>query len=100
HRLALITILAALLASCGKDSDTPAQNPPKAPAPATSTGAMKSFTNVRTGFSGPRLDHYTDFSFSYPDSWKLDSGQADPSAPLFVEVNHLIPFHREPFITD
>lgn len=50
-------------------------------APAANT---RRFVNSRSGLTGKLSENYVDFSFDYPDTWKLDP---DP-APSFVRVEH------------
>lgn len=46
----------------------------------------KSYVNSRANFSGKLVEHYSDFSFDYPASWKLDPEAGKGADPNFVKV--------------
>ena len=59
----------------------------RAPAPARHAADTTTYTNSRSQFTGKLEDHYVDFSFDYPSSWKRkDAGKADD--PNFVKVEN------------
>lgn len=57
------------------------------------------FQNAATKLDGKLAEHYFDFSFYYPKSWKLDPKAGVPGASNFVKVERSLPpnFPQENF---
>lgn len=49
------------------------------------------FVNSRAKLDGKLAEHYVDFSFYYPNTWKLDPGAGVPGASNFVKVDRFLP---------
>ena len=60
--------------------------PPYEPPPGTTQ-----FVNSRANLDGKLAEHYTDFSFYYPDSWQLDPKSGVAGASNFVMVERKLP---------
>ena len=48
------------------------------------------FTNSKTGLDGKLADHYVDFSFYYPGSWKKDPKAGVAGASNFARVERIL----------
>ena len=57
------------------------------------------FVNSSANLDGRLAEHYVDFSFYYPDSWKRDPKAGVPGATNFVKVDKILPpdFTQENF---
>jgi hypothetical protein len=49
------------------------------------------FENTKENLDGKLAEHYLDFSFYYPDSWKKDPKAGVPGATSFVKVERRLP---------
>jgi hypothetical protein len=49
------------------------------------------FVNTKENLDGKLAEHYLDFSFYYPDSWKKDPKAGVPGATSFVKVERRLP---------
>ena len=49
------------------------------------------FENSKENLDGKLAEHYLDFSFYYPDSWKKDPKAGVPGATSFVKVERRLP---------
>jgi len=47
------------------------------------------YVNSKSGLSGKLEEHYVDFSFDYPSSWKRDPEAGKAGSPNFVKVEGL-----------
>lgn len=47
------------------------------------------FVNTRDALTGPRADHYVDFAFRYPASWRIVQDATTPDTPNFVKVERV-----------
>lgn len=56
-----------------------------APAPGAAPDT-RAFVNAREGLTGPRADHWVDFAFRYPASWRVVQDGSTPDTPNFVKV--------------
>lgn len=54
------------------------------------TRTTQTFVNSRAGLDGDRIAHYTDFSFQYPVSWRLDPNQRKPGQLNYVVVSRCL----------
>jgi len=48
------------------------------------------YTNARASFTGKLSEHYSDFSFDYPNTWKLDPKAGKGTSPNYVKVERAI----------
>jgi hypothetical protein len=80
---------------------TPAEatNPSNEPPPYTPPADAVEFVNSKDTLDGKLLDHYVDFSFYYPNTWKKDPTAGVSGASNFAKVERLIPpdFTQENF---
>ncbi len=74
--------------------ETTPENPPFDPP----EGALK-FANSNARLDGRLADHYFDFSFYYPQGWKVDPKAGVPGASNFAKVERMLPpdFTQENF---
>lgn len=70
------------------------ENPPFVPP----DGAVK-FANSNARLEGKLAEHYFDFSFYYPEGWKVDPKAGVPGASNFAKVERMLPpdFTQENF---
>lgn len=74
--------------------EAPPENPPFVPP----DGAAK-FTNSNERLDGKLAEHYFDFSFYYPETWKVDAKAGVAGASNFAKVERMLPpdFTQENF---
>ena len=88
-----------------RDVSTPTPVPSvEAPSPTpedtyTPPSDATQFVNSNANLDGRLAEHYVDFSFYYPDSWKRDPKAGVPGATNFVKVDKILPpdFTQENF---
>lgn len=73
-------------ANTSANANTTPAPPPYKPPPGTTQ-----FVNSSTKLDGKLAEHYTDFSFYYPDSWQLDPKSGVAGASNFVMVERKLP---------
>src|SRR5437763_513 len=49
------------------------------------------FVNSNKNLDSKSAEHYVDFSFYYPSSWRKDSSAGAPAAPNFAQVERSLP---------
>ncbi len=74
-------------------------NVPEPPPPYSPPADAVAFVNSKKNLDGKLAEHYVDFSFYYPNSWKKDSTAGVPGASNFAKVERRLPpdFTQENF---
>ncbi|MDX6611018.1 MAG: hypothetical protein QOD75_204 [Blastocatellia bacterium] len=69
---------------------TPTVEPLNEPPPFTPPAGAVQFVNSNANLDGKLAEHYLDFSFYYPESWKKDPQAGVPGASSFVNVQRVL----------
>jgi len=70
--------------------ETPTVAPVNEPPPFTPPAGAVQFVNSNANLDGRLAEHYLDFSFYYPESWKKDPQAGVPGASSFVNVQRVL----------